>query len=192
MTYFTFIVLAWIPLRLVTGFIPGLVCDAILVASWLNLHVGDNDAFGIHINWKFLPAYCACGYILYRMSSLALRSTVVRLSDLRTACKNNPALTNLRLCVLAPLHEEITWRVSAQALLGSVLGPLVALITLSIIFSIWHRTVLHSPLQAIELFCFAAILGGGMVITSDPLLPICLHVVRNLFVLTGYNNNAAA
>jgi membrane protease YdiL (CAAX protease family) len=192
MIYFALIVIAWIPLRLVAGFIPGLVCDAILVASWLNLHVGDNDAFDTHINWKFLPVYCACGYILYRLSSLALRSTVVRLSDLRTACKINSPLTTLRFCVITPLHEEITWRVAAQALLGSVLGPLVALIILSIIFSIWHRTVLYSPLQAIELFCFAAILGGGIVITSDPLLPICLHAVRNLFVLTGYNNNAAA
>jgi membrane protease YdiL (CAAX protease family) len=186
------VIFAWIPFRLASGFASGLACDAILVTSWFLLHIRDKAAFGVQFHWQIAPIYGICGYMLYRASCIVLHSPSCSLNTLRAACRNISPFLTLRVCVLAPIQEEITWRLVAQAFLASLFGPVVAVMAVAILFTAWHRTVLCNASQTIELFLFSAILGASMAITSDPLLPISLHAVRNLFVLTGYHANVVA
>jgi membrane protease YdiL (CAAX protease family) len=186
------IVLAWIPFRLAVGFAMGLACDAILVASWLLIHIRSDATFGVQFTWQLAPMYCLIGYLIYRLSCMALGSHAVNFVALGTAYRNIPWLVFLRVCVLAPLHEEITWRLVAQYFLTDLVGPLIGLVATAILFTAWHRSVWNSPLQALELFLFSVVLGASMAFTSDLLLPICLHAVRNVFVLTRYHLNALA
>ena len=186
------IVIAWITYRLAASFYSGVACDVLLIASWFNIHYTDNVDFGYQFNWSFVPMYCLTGYLYYRLSCMAMHSQTVKLKEISKICRHIRLFDILRFSVLAPVHEEITWRLVLQDYITKILGPLVALALVALLFTAWHRSGLTAAPQVIELLFFSAILGASILITSDPLLPICLHAVRNFFVLTRYQSDAIA
>lgn len=184
MSLLCLIVLLWVPLRLLSGFKLGLLCDLPLVCAWFYWYATDSTAPVMYANWLLVPVYGVGGFAAYRLACLGLRTPPHETTSVgKTRAASMTRTTQLRLCLLAPIHEEFVWRVAVQSLLAAMMEPWLACSATAVLFTVWHRTVWRSLALTTELFLFAMLLGVGFAVTADPLLPIGLHVTRNVLVL---------
>lgn len=177
----------WLPRKL------GLMAEGALLLGWI--WAWRNGIVSPQIfYWGNLPLYLLAGVALYSASCLI---TGVPVTLFESLCRR-PAIHDFqwwRIVLIAPLYEEVIWRLAAQSLLTISLvqlgdiGLILALILISVCFTSWHRVVWKRPRHALELMFFSLVLGAAIAWLSDLLLSVCLHVVRNFLILQRHVKN---
>lgn len=178
--------LFWVLARPWVGLLLGITTDALVGGAALLQWLSDSNAFALHADWLNIPTYMLCGVLLFLCSVyVTCESRLLYLFCPIVFFPRRQGWGFVRVVALAPIHEELLWRVAAQSLLNPILGTFPSVILVAFNFTWWHRsrTGANWRLQA-EFLVFALILGASFALSGDPLLVISLHAVRNFFIFT--------
>ncbi len=135
-------------------------------------------------NWSLAPAYVSLGAIMFLCSIWAtthsprdhMLGTLAAIRDSAPAQQVSTAGRALLISVI----EETLWRGLFLPTLTPFLGPTVAILVTSVLFT-WmhrHRAPVRSP-QFAELLGFSVALGGLFHLTGDLLSVVLVHATRN-------------
>lgn len=167
----------------------GRLCDGAMLALGLPALYQQGLPAPTLPGWLWWPTYPAVASLTFVLSVCMTTAQPLRyLRAMARACAaSTPGQHGILLLrsVLVAGYEELIWRCLAQTALTAALGAPLAVPLVALSFTVWHRHQLGSARQAVELACFALLLGALFALTADPLLVIALHALRNYFIYIG-------
>lgn len=139
------------------------------------------------LNLAWIGGGLALGHLVFAISiattQQSLHDAVAHLRDLRGLCRFLKECPELMIRVLSvAFMEELIYRAATQPLLTQVSGSAAAGILLTAAaFAIVHDHFLRNPpLQSLEFFIFAILLGGLYWATGSLIFTAAVHTARNL------------
>ncbi len=171
-----------------TGFAVDAAIVAVAVAAW-------HDGAGPLLQPRAanVPLYVLAAIVIFTVSAVLTTTSRKHYFSRRVRLHAMPWRQLAGPVLLAPLHEELIWRVLLQSLIAASLGAAAALAVVAAGFTAWHRERLAGDArQLAEFGLFSLTLGAVFAISRDPLAVLTIHVVRNLLILSIQPEHASA
>lgn len=168
---------------------PGFALDVALVA-WVACLGLVSTGFQWAPAWQGWSVALPAGVVLFGGSVLATTPDWRRYFLRRVRVARPRCAAFARVALLAPVYEEVVWRMGWQSLLTLTMGAGMAVVLAGAGFAAWHRRAFTNGRLALEFLAFSWVLGACYAVYHDLVVVILIHALRNVFAFSVLESDA--